>query len=65
MLIVGISRQGLFNNIGKVIFGAKGAHSKTKISPKKELEILSNHCSLIKKDSVMFLADVYLFELRI
>jgi hypothetical protein len=63
-LIVGISRQGIVNNIGKIIFGAADAHSETKIMPSKEIKILLDHCSLIKKDSVLFLADIYYLELN-
>ena len=63
-LIVGISRQGIVNNIGKIIFGAADAHSETKIMPFKEIKILLDHCSLVKKDSVLFLADIYYLKLN-
>ena len=33
-LVVGISRQGLLNNIGKYLLGRPDAHSATKIGPK-------------------------------
>ena len=52
-IIVGISRQGLFNNIGKVIFGNKNAHSLTKITSKEELAILLQHCNLIRKNNIL------------
>jgi len=52
------------NNIGKIVFGAADAHANTKIRPLKEKEILLRNCSLIKKESVMFLTDVYLLELN-
>lgn len=63
-IIVGISRQGLFNNIGKVIFGNKNAHSLTKITPKEELAILLQHCNLIRKNNILYLTDLYLLKLK-
>jgi SAM-dependent methyltransferase len=58
-LVVGISRQGLLNNIGKYLFGRPDAHSATKIGPKKELEILERHCRVNRQKNVMNLANVY------
>ena len=63
-LIVGISKQGILNNVGKIIFGAADAHSATKIKPKEEEKILFKYCKLLKKESVMFLSDIYLFEIN-
>ena len=63
-IIVGISRQGLFNNIGKVIFGNKNAHSLTKITSKEELAILLQHCNLIRKNNILYLTDLYLLKLK-
>jgi SAM-dependent methyltransferase len=58
-LVVGISRQGLLNNIGKYLLGRPGAHSATKIGPKKEAEILERHCRANRKKNVLNLANVY------
>lgn len=58
-LVVGISRQGLLNNIGKYLLGRPDAHSATKIGPKKEVEILERHCRINRKKNVMNLAHVY------
>lgn len=58
-LVVGISRQGLLNNIGKYLLGRSDAHSAKKLDPKKELEILERHCRIICKKNVMNLANVY------
>lgn len=58
-LVVGISRQGMLNKIGKYLLGRSDAHSATKICPKKELEILKRHCRINRKKNVMNLAYVY------
>lgn len=58
-LVIGTSRQGILNNIGKYLLGSPGAHSATKIGPKKELEILERHCKINRKKNVMNLANVY------
>lgn len=58
-LVVGISRQGLLNNIGKYLLGRSDAHSATRIGPEKEAEILERHCTVIRRRSVMNLAHVY------
>lgn len=58
-LIVGISRQGFLNNIGKYLLGRPDAHSATRIGPEKELAILERHCRINRKKNVMHLANVY------
>lgn len=63
-LVVGVSRQGLLNNIGKYILGRPGAHSRTKISPKLEVEILLKNCELIDRSNVLFLSDIYLLKFK-
>lgn len=63
-LIVGISRQGILNNIGKFLLGRLDAHSATKMGPRKELEILERHCKVNRKKNVMNLANVYTLSFK-
>lgn len=63
-LVVGISRQGLLNNIGKYLLGRPGAHSATKIGPKKEVYILARHCRVIRRKNVLNLAHIYALVFR-
>lgn len=63
-LVVGISRQGLLNNIGKYLLGRPDAHSASRITPKKEINILEEYCEVLAHDSFMALADVYLLRLK-
>ena len=63
-LVVGMSRQGVLNNLGKNILGRKDAHVATKISPRIEVKILLKFCKLIKKRNVLFLSDIYWLELN-
>ena len=63
-LVVGTSRQGFLNNLGKNILGRKDAHAATKISPRMEVRILLKFCKLIKKRNVLFLSDIYWLELN-
>ena len=65
MLIVGISKQGVLNNIGKYILFRPNAHSATKISPSQELEILLGHCTIVKHVSLFFLVDIFLLKFKI
>jgi len=58
-LVVGISRQSILNNIGKVLLGKKEAHSGTRISPEVELKILRSELEIMSKKSVLQLSDVY------
>ncbi len=58
-LVVGISRQGIFNNVGKYIFGRPNAHSTTKIGPQTEIEILQRYCKITGQKNVLNLANVY------
>ena len=63
-LVVGISRQGILNNLGKILLGKLNSHSGTKINPKTEIETLLNYCKLIKKRNIFFLAEIYQLELN-
>lgn len=63
-LVVGISRQGVLNNIGKYLLGKPDVHSATKIGPKKELEILERYCHIRRRQNVMNLANVYLLSFK-
>lgn len=63
-LVVGISRQGLLNNIGKHLLGRPGAHSATQMGPRKELEVLERHCQILKRKNVLTLAGVYSMVFR-
>jgi hypothetical protein len=61
-LIVGISRQGFLNKIGMYLLGRPKAHSNTKLTPKEEMNILKQHCFVLKEVNILFLA--YIFVLR-
>jgi hypothetical protein len=63
-LVVGISRQGLFNNIGKYLLCRPDAHSASQLIAKKEISILKRYCEVIVKDSCMTLADVYFLRFK-
>jgi SAM-dependent methyltransferase len=63
-LVIGISRQGLLNNIGKYLLGRPDAHAATKSGPKKEVEILERHCRVIRRKNVLNLAHVYALAFR-
>ena len=64
LLIVGISRQGWLNNIGKLLLGRSDAHSATKLSPRKEVEVLMRKCAIVKSKNVMNLANIYLMRFK-
>ena len=64
VIVVGISRQGLLNKLGKYLFGKPDAHSATKIGPKKEKDILQRFCRINRKTNVFYLADVYVLTFR-
>jgi len=63
-LVVGISRQGVLNNLGKYLFGRPDAHAATKIGPRIEVDILERHCRLIRRKNVLNLANVYVLAFR-
>lgn len=63
-LVIGISRQGVLNNIGKHLLRRPSAHSRTKIGPQREAEILLKHCDLIRRKSVLGLSDVYVLKFK-
>lgn len=63
-LVVGVSRQGLLNNIGKYILGRPSAHSGTRISPEREIEIFGKYCDIIWRKNVWNLSDVYLLTFK-
>jgi SAM-dependent methyltransferase len=58
-LVVGISRQGVLNHVGKYLFGRPDAHAATRIGPRRELEILLRHCRINRRRCVFWLADIY------
>jgi hypothetical protein len=64
-MIVGISRQGILNNIGKHLLGRPNAHSATKIGPAKEIEILGRHCRIKVKKNVLNLANVFALSFKV
>jgi SAM-dependent methyltransferase len=63
-LVIGISSRGLLNRIGMYLFGRPGAHSACRISAKKELEILTRHCTIIRRGKIFTLANVYSFAFK-
>jgi SAM-dependent methyltransferase len=58
-LLVGISRQGLFNNVLKRLAGEADAHSGTKLKPREELELLTEQLEIVDRAGVFQLCDVY------
>lgn len=58
-LIVGISRQSLLNNIGKVVLGHKDAHEGTILGPEEELMVIKRYMRVVKQKSVFSLMDIY------
>lgn len=63
-LVVGISKQGLLNNIGKYLLGRPDAHSRTRLPPRQELSILREFCTIVRHTSVLGLADVYVLKFK-
>lgn len=63
-LVVGISRQGLLNNIGKYLLGRPDAHSASRLTPKNELKILEKYCEVLVRNSFIALADIYLLRFK-
>lgn len=63
-LVVGISRQGILNNIGKYLLRRPDAHSRTRIRPEKEIEILKKFCTIARHRSVFGLSDVYVLTFK-
>ena len=61
-LVVGISRQGWLNKAGMVLLGRPKAHSSSRLSPHRELEILKEHCRILDHKGLFGLADVYSLE---
>jgi len=58
-LVVGMSRQGLLNKVGKFLVGKKGAHDNTRLSPDEEKHVLTSFCTIEREENVFFLANVY------
>jgi SAM-dependent methyltransferase len=58
-LLVGISRQGLVNNVLKHLAGEPDSHLGTKLGPKEELELLTEELEILDRASVFQLCDVY------
>lgn len=63
-LVVGISRRGLLNNIGKLFLGRPHAHKASRLTAKMELYLLEKYCEVIARDSIMTLADVFFLRLK-
>ncbi|EON13587.1 hypothetical protein [Pandoraea sp. SD6-2] len=63
-MVVGISRQGWMNKIGKYLLGRPNAHSATKISPQAEIGLLMRYGSIVRKKSIFGLTDVFLLVLN-
>lgn len=63
-LVVGISRHGLLNNIGKFLLGRPEAHASTKLMHKEELEILLRYCEIKRKKNVLYLANVFVLTFK-
>ncbi len=63
-LIIGVSRQSILNNVGKMILGYSDAHDATVLGPEKEMEIIRRFVNIRKSRTVFFLMDVHLCEFR-
>lgn len=62
IFIVGISKQSWLNKLGSKLFNEPDSHLGTKITPKKEIEILKQHLKVLKKTSKFGLVKIYLLE---
>ena len=63
-LVVGISRQNILNNLGKMVLGRPNAHAGTKLSPLQELDVLCRHCDIVARRNVWWLANVYVLKFK-
>jgi SAM-dependent methyltransferase len=63
-LVVGISRQGILNNILKYLAGEPDAHEGTQLRPNEQLKILTQNLELLGHTSVFQLCDVYHMRFR-
>lgn len=63
-LILVRSRQNMLSKIAAILAGEKDAHEGVILSPKEELEILKERMNIIKKTSVFFMCDIYLFKFK-
>lgn len=63
-LIIGVSRQSMLNNIGKMFLGYSDAHDATVLGPEKEMEIIKRFVNIKKSMAVFFLMDLHLCEFR-
>lgn len=57
-LIVGISRQGLLNNVAKRLARFTAAHAGTNLSPAEERETLESRMRVTARRGVWFMCDV-------
>jgi|TARA_B100001971_G_scaffold191511_1_gene195065 hypothetical protein len=48
-LIVTISKQGLLNNLGKILFNEPDAHKGTVLNPNQEFKAVIKQIKVIKK----------------
>lgn len=58
-VIVGISKQSIINNLGKIILSEWDAHNSTVLNSKEEIAILLKYMEIIDHKSVWHLADIY------
>ncbi len=62
--VVGMSKQSLFNTIGKYLFMQKNSHKYTILKPKDEIDTLCKNLSIIDHKSLWYLADVYRMKFK-
>ena len=63
-LVIGVSRQGILNNIGKYLLAMPNAHEASKLTAKQEMKIFEKYCELIVRKSFILIADVYLLRFK-
>lgn len=58
-VVVGISKQSMLNNVGKILCAQPNAHRLTRLNPTEEISILTKYMKIIDQRAVWGLADVY------
>lgn len=61
-LLVAIARQNFLSKIGKFLLNQEDAHQGTKLTSRRQIEIIKEKMEVIKKKNVFFICDVYLLK---
>lgn len=63
-LIVGISKQNIFNKLGALLMNESKSHYGTKLKPIEEINVLKKYTDVILKKNYLFLVDIYLLRFK-